>query len=106
MALSIIAIGAQVVVAINRRLLHRPLVSGSDDPNEPLRFRPPEQAMISVAFAVAGTASLVGILDASKLAGSLAAGAAVLGVINIGDTQRAERDRLRHLTQVESRSKK
>lgn len=88
--ISIIFIGVQAVTAINFHLLASKSPSGSTvKSNEPFRFRTPEETVISVAFALAGIATLTGVLHADKLAGWLALGAAAAGAANIVATRRS-----------------
>lgn len=53
------------------------------------RFRAIEETIISAAFALAGVASLTGILHTSNVAGWLAIGAAIAGVVNTVVTRRS-----------------
>lgn len=89
-SISIIFIGVQAVIAINFHLLASNSISGSAvKSNEPFRFRAFEETIISAAFALAGIATLTGILHAGSLAGWLAMGAATMSAANVIATRRA-----------------
>jgi hypothetical protein len=87
--ISIIFIAVQAVIAINFHLLAPRSASGrATRSNEPFRFRTVEETIISATFALAGVASLIGVLHTGKLAGWLAVGAAAVGAANIVATRR------------------
>lgn len=82
-------IGVQAVIAINFYLVAPRSIPGPGiNPHEPFRFRILEQVILSIAFALAGAAALLGLLHAASLAGWLAMAAAVVGVLNVIATRR------------------
>ncbi len=88
-SMSIIFIAVQAVIAINFHLLSSSLASEPRiKSHDPFRFRAIEEAILSCTFAVAGVASLTGLLPAGNLAGWLAMGAAAVGVANLIATRR------------------
>lgn len=88
-SISIIFIGVQAVRAINFHLLAPRSEPGSAvKSNEPFRFRAAEEMIISGALALAGIASLAGMLNAGNLAGGLALCAATVGALNVVATRR------------------
>lgn len=89
MSISIIFIGVQIVTAINFHLLASSSDSGKGvKSNEPFRFRAAEEMIISGALALAGIASLTGVLNAGNFAGWLALCAAAAGAFNVVVTGR------------------
>lgn len=87
-AVSVIYIGVQAVNAINLHLLTpRSAFGPGIKSHEPFRFRTGQETVISAAFALAGVASLTGVLHAGELAGWLAIGAASAGVANVVATR-------------------
>lgn len=88
-SLSIIFIAVQVILAINFHLLAPRFgsVRGIKS-HDPFRFRIPEELIFSGLLAMAGIASLAGLLDESGPAGWCALVAAAIGVMNVVATQR------------------
>ena len=88
--ISIIFIAVQAVTAINFHLLApRSASERTIKSNEPFWFRTVGETIASAAFALAGVASLTGVLNAGNLAGWLAVGAAAAGAANIVATRRS-----------------
>jgi len=89
MGVSIVFIGVETLIAINLHLLAPRSTSGrSGKPIAAFRLRSDEETIISIAFALAGIASLTGVLHGGRLAGWLAIGAAAVGATNIVVTRR------------------
>jgi hypothetical protein len=79
----------QTVIAINFYLIAPRSIAGPGiNPHDPFRFRILEQVILSIAFALAGAAALLGLLHAASLAGWLAMAAAVVGALNVIATRR------------------
>lgn len=88
-SLSIIFIAVQVILAINFHLLAPRFGSVRGiKTHDPFRFRIPEELTFSGLLAVAGIASLAGLLDEGGPAGWLAIVAAAIGVMNVLATRR------------------
>jgi hypothetical protein len=89
-SIAAIFMAVQVIVAINFHLLSPRFgpVEGIKS-HEPFRFRIVEEAVLSGGFAVAGIASLAGVLHEGSLAGWLALGAAAVGALNVIATHRS-----------------
>ncbi len=89
-AISASFIAVQAVIAVNFHLLSaQSTPGGAIKSHQPFRFRIAEEAIISAAFALAGIASLTGVVHAGMLAGWLALAAACAGVANIVATRQA-----------------
>lgn len=89
-AVSIINIGVQAVYAVNFHLLApRSAFAPGIKSHGPLRFRVAQETIVSAAFALAGIASLTGVLHAGSLAGWLAVGAAAAAAANVIATRRS-----------------
>jgi hypothetical protein len=79
-----ISIAVQGVIAINFFFLSPRFgaIRGGRS-HEPFRFRIAEEVFVSCLFAIAGPASIVGIVDQGSLAGWLALAAAATGFLNV-----------------------
>jgi hypothetical protein len=87
---SIIFIGAETIIAVKLHLLApRSTSRRSGKPVGAFRLRTDEETIISIAFALAGIASLTGVLHGGRVAGWLAVGAAAAGAANIVVTRRS-----------------
>jgi hypothetical protein len=90
-SISILQIALQAAKAINFRLLVRRSGYGtSAKSDQPSGIRTIEAAIFNAAFALAGVASLTGLLHSGNLAGWLAIGAAAAGAANLIVTRRTE----------------
>lgn len=86
---SVVFIGVETLIAINLHLLApRSMSRRSGKPIAAFRLRTDEEANFSIAIALAGIASLTGVLHGGRLAGWLAVGAAAVGAANIVVTRR------------------